>query len=117
MHAQTRSAGAARRKHYLLFYAYVADYLERRPGFRDAHLGYAWEAQRRGLLVLGGVLSDPLDTGLLLFEAESPAAVEAFAKADPYVLNGLVKSWRVREWLTVVGASARSPVHPAASAR
>jgi len=27
----------------------------------------------------------------------------AFAKADPYVKNGLVKSWRVRKWATVIG--------------
>ena len=99
-------------KHYLLFYSYVSDYLQRRSAFRDAHLRYAWEAQKRGLLILGGVLSDPIDTGLLFFEAQSPAAVEEFARADPYVLNGLVESWRIREWLTVVGASAQSPLRP-----
>jgi hypothetical protein len=35
-----------------------------------------------------------------------PAGAEAFAAADPYVTNGLVSSWRVREWTTVVGATA-----------
>jgi len=35
------------------------------------------------------------------------AASCAFAKADPYVQNGLVKSWKVREWTTVVGADAQ----------
>ena len=103
-------------KHYLLFYSYVADYLERRAALRDAHLRHAWEAQRRGILILGGALSDPIDTGLLFFEAESPAVIEDFVRADPYVLDGLVESWRIREWLTVVGASARSPLHPAAPA-
>ena len=29
--------------------------------------------------------------------------VEAFAQADPYVRNGLVREWRVREWNVVVG--------------
>src|SRR5512146_2876270 len=99
-------------KHFLLFYSYVDDYLERRSGFRDAHMRHAWEAQKRGLLILGGAVADPIDTGLLFFEAESPAAVEAFARADPYVLNGLVESWRVREWVTVVGDAARSPLRP-----
>jgi uncharacterized protein len=28
---------------------------------------------------------------------------ERFAADDPYVRNGLVRSWRVREWTTVVG--------------
>ncbi len=103
-------------KHYLLFYSFADGYLERRTAFRDAHLRHAWEAQTRGTLLLAGAVADPVDTGLLLFEADSPAPVEAFARADPYVANGLVASWRVREWLTVVGASAASPLHPAGAA-
>lgn len=99
-------------KHYLLFYSYCGDYLERRSAFRDMHLRHAWEAQKRGLLILGGALSDPIDAGLVFFEAESAKAVEDFARADPYVLNGLVESWRIREWLTVVGVSAQSPLRP-----
>ncbi len=100
-------------KHYLLLYSFVDDYLQRRTAFRDAHLRHAWEAQQRGSLLLAGALTDPADTGVLLFEADSPAVVEAFARIDPYVVNGLVKSWRVREWTTVVGASANSPLRPA----
>jgi uncharacterized protein YciI len=45
-----------------------------------------------------------------LFRGASPAAAEAFAKSDPYVTNGVVKSWRVREWTTVVGADAEVPL-------
>jgi uncharacterized protein YciI len=44
------------------------------------------------------------------FKAPSADVVEAFAKADPYVQNGLVTKWRVREWITVVGADAAAPV-------
>jgi len=40
---------------------------------------------------------------LLVFRASSAAEVEAFAKSDPYVVNGLIKSWRVREWTVVIG--------------
>ena len=100
-------------KHYLLLYSFIQGYLERRPAFRDAHLRHAWHAQRQGSLVLAGALADPTDTGVLLFQADAPAVVEAFARADPYVVNGLVESWRVREWTTVVGALAKTPVHPA----
>ena len=49
---------------------------------------------------------------MLLFRAESPAVVEAFARADPYLAHGLVKSFRVREWTQVVGAEAAAPVRP-----
>ena len=47
---------------------------------------------------------------MLLFAGESPRAAEAFAREDPYVLNGLVTRWHVREWTTVVGELAATPV-------
>jgi uncharacterized protein len=96
--------------HFLLFYDVSADYLERRAEFRSAHLEKAWASSNRGELVLGGALVNPTDQAVLLFKAESVAVVEAFAKSDPYVLNGLVKSWRVREWLTVAGEAASKPI-------
>jgi uncharacterized protein YciI len=98
--------------HYLLLYEYAADYLERRGQFRPAHLKLAWASHDRGELILGGAFQDPSDMGVLFFRAESPAIVEAFAREDPYVLNGVVKNWRVRPWLTVVGDTAFSPVRP-----
>ncbi|MDM8358779.1 YciI-like protein [Pandoraea communis] len=96
--------------HYLLTYDLADDYLERRAQYRNAHLALAWQAADRGELLLAGALESPVDAAVLLFEGESPAAAEAFAKADPYVVNGLVKAWRVRPWKTVVGKTASSPV-------
>ena len=93
--------------HYLLIYDLVDDYLERRAPLRAAHLAQAHEAVARGELVLGGALASPADTAMLLFQGTSPEAAEAFAAADPYVLNGLVARWRVREWTTVVGPNAQ----------
>jgi len=96
--------------HYLLMYDLVPDYLERRGQYRDAHLKLAWAAVERGDLLLAGALAEPTDGAVLLFNGASPAAAEAFAKADPYVLSGLVTRWRVREWITVVGEQASKPV-------
>jgi uncharacterized protein YciI len=87
--------------HYLLFYDLVDDYLERRTPLRERHLALAREAHARGDLVLAGALANPADTAVVLFRSRE--AAEAFAGADPYVENGLVKAWRVREWNTVVG--------------
>ena len=98
-------------KHFLLFYDFVPDYLERRVPLRPAHFKFAREAQARGELVLGGALADPLDSAVLLFVGEDRAVAERFADADPYVRNGLVKAWRVREWMTVVGADALTEVN------
>ncbi|HEY1284280.1 MAG TPA: YciI-like protein [Steroidobacteraceae bacterium] len=99
-------------KHFLLFYDVETDYVARRAQFRDAHLSKAWAAHAKGELVLGGALADPIDGAVLLFRAESTRVPEEFAKADPYVVNGLVTRWRVREWSTVAGAGAVNPVHP-----
>ena len=98
--------------HYLLFYDYAPDYLARRAQFRSAHLTLAWQACERGEVVLGGALEDPVDSAVLLFQCDSPAVVERFVAADPYVKNGLVTRWRIRPWTTVVGASATQPVRP-----
>ncbi len=98
--------------HYLLTYDLAPDYLERRGAFRTEHLQLGWEAQQRGELVLAGALAEPADMAVLLFSGDSPAAAERFARADPYVTNGLVVQWRVRQWTTVIGDAAVNPVRP-----
>lgn len=92
--------------HYLLFYELVDDYMQRRVPLRAAHLALARAAVDRGELILGGALANPPDRAILLFRGDSPAAAEAFARADPYVINGAVARWYVREWTTVVGPDA-----------
>ena len=99
-------------KHFLLFYEVSSDYLERRPQFRTEHLKLAWEAHERGDIVVAGALADPPDGAVLMFRGEGASVAERFAQADPYVLNGLVTRWYVREWTTVVGELAASPVRP-----
>lgn len=98
--------------HFLLFYDYSPDYLERRQQFRSEHLKLAWQWAARGHLVLGGVLDEPADTGVLFFDVPSAETVRAFVEADPYVRNGLAVRWRVRPWRTVVGEAAENPVRP-----
>lgn len=98
--------------HFLLIYELAPDYLARRAEFRDAHLQLAWASQQRGELVLAGALADPADRAVLVFQCDSPEPVRMFAAHDPYVLHGLVRSFRVRQWDTVVGDDATSPVRP-----
>ena len=100
--------------HFLLTYEFVPDYLERRPLHRSEHLRLAWEAHRRGELVLAGALADPVDSAVLFFQGENDRAARAFAETDPYVKAGLVKRWWVRPWATVVGEMAAAPVRPGA---
>jgi uncharacterized protein YciI len=97
-------------KHFLLFYETAPAYLDRRPQFRSAHLRLAWEAAERGELVVAGALADPPDGAVLMFAGEDASAAERFARNDPYVQNGLIARWHVREWTTVVGDIAATPV-------
>jgi uncharacterized protein YciI len=96
--------------HYLLFYDVVPDYATRRAAYRAEHLEHARRAWKRDELLLAGALAAPIDGAVLLFRGPSPAVAEAFARDDPYVRNGLVTGWRVREWTTVVGEGAVSPL-------
>ena len=95
--------------HFALLYDTVDRFVERRAPFRDAHLRLVRDAHGRGLLLMAGPLGDPPDGALLVFRAESAAHVEAFARADPYVTEGLVTAWRVRPWNVVVGAEPAAP--------
>jgi uncharacterized protein len=98
--------------HFLLIYDVGADFIERRAQFRQEHLTLAWKAAEAGDLVLAGALQEPTEQAFLLFQGDSPQAATAFANADPYVRHGLIKRWRVKQWNTVVGSGATSPVRP-----
>jgi uncharacterized protein YciI len=88
--------------HLALIYDYVPDVLEKRGPHREAHLAAAAQARDDVGLIAGGALGDPPHGGLLVFATQDRAAVEAFAAADPYVVNGIVTAWRVEPWNVVV---------------
>jgi hypothetical protein len=98
-------------KHFVLFYDYPADFRERRVPHRAMHLEHAKASVARDELQLGGAFAeDDPPLGMLLFKSETARVAEDFACADPYVINGVVTSWRVREWVTVVGPSALTKI-------
>ena len=98
--------------HFMLIYDVAPGFIQRRAQFRQEHLALAGDAAEAGDLLLAGALEEPTEQAFLLFRGDSPHAATAFAEADPYVRHGLIKRWRVRQWNTVVGSSAASPVRP-----
>ncbi len=92
--------------YYVLLYDYVDDIAERRPQFRDEHLSLIGAYVDRGEVIMAGAWADPMDGAAIVFKTGDRAAVERFVEADPYVRNGLVPAWRIREWTVVVGAAA-----------
>jgi len=95
--------------HFLLFYDVVDDYVDRLGPFRAEHLALVQKAYDRGELVISGALADPTDGAVFVFRGPSAQPAESFVQADPYVRNGLVKTWRVRKWNTVIGDGAKIP--------
>jgi uncharacterized protein YciI len=89
--------------HYLLFYDYVENAVERRAPYREEHIARAREAHERGELVMAGAYAEPVDGAVFVFRADDPSVVDGFVRADPYVANGIVTSWRVRPWTVAIG--------------
>jgi len=100
-------------KYFALFYDVVNDFVSRRAAYREEHLRLARKAHRRRELLLAGALTEPADRALLVFRAAGRAAVEEFARHDPYVTNGLVTRWEIRPWAVVIG-DATSDASPKA---
>ncbi|RLN83644.1 hypothetical protein BBJ28_00020736 [Nothophytophthora sp. Chile5] len=96
------SSPAPDKKFFILRYEYVGDILERRGPFRAEHLARLTAAKEEGHVVMGGALVNPPDAAVIIFSAADKQFVEDFAKGDPYVLNDLVTSSSVREWMVVV---------------
>ncbi len=89
--------------YYILFYKTVDNYVERRSQFREEHLQLANEYYQNGSLIMAGALANPVDEAILVFKGNDRTIVESFIKRDPYVINGLIVKWQVREWTVVIG--------------
>lgn len=90
--------------YYVLFYDYVDDIVERRRAFRAEHLALANEHHERGLLLMAGAWTEPVDGAAFVFFTGDRSVIDDFVARDPYVRNGLVTDWRIREWTVVIGA-------------
>ena len=89
--------------YYMLLYEVCEDFINRRAPFREEHLGIVRASAERGELFMAGALTEPVDGAALVFKAEDRSIPARFAESDPYVKEGLVKSWKVRQWAVVIG--------------
>jgi uncharacterized protein YciI len=93
--------------YFALCYDFVEDFITRRTPYREEHLRLARESRARGELVLAGALTDSPAGALIVFNCADVTPVENFARNDPYVRNGVAKSWKARPWTVVVGNEER----------
>ena len=64
--------------HFILFYDYVENIVERRALFREAHLTHVRDYVERDELVLGGAFASPADGAAIVFKLDSAAQIEEF---------------------------------------
>jgi len=96
--------GAARQlSKYVLFYESAEDVLATAPRHFAAQRARYESFRDTGQLLLIGTFADARRDGAMAIFATREAARE-FAEGDPFVLNGVVRNWDVREWLEVLGA-------------
>jgi uncharacterized protein YciI len=89
--------------YYILFYEVVENYVEARQPYREAHFNHIKPYVDRGDIRLAGALSEPADGAVLVFNVNDKKIIEEFAENDPYVKNGMVTNWYIREWAVVLG--------------
>jgi uncharacterized protein YciI len=83
-------------------YASIEEAYAQAPGEIARHLGRTQAFQAEGRLLMAGAFpgaDQPLETMAIL---TSRQAAEDYAAGDPFVLNGMVTSWQIREWNDVV---------------
>jgi uncharacterized protein len=60
------------------------------------HKAFLDEFVARGEVVGVGPFTDPAGGNMALFRTR--AAAEAFAKADPFLLEGVVREYQIKDW-------------------
>ena len=88
---------------FVLEYAYVAYILEKRGPYRPQHLKLAEDHLKDGSIVFGGPFTPPTGA-MFIFSVDGRESVEAFIAEDPYVTNGLVTTYTIKEWNVLIGS-------------
>jgi uncharacterized protein YciI len=81
---------------YVLFYESADDVLEKAPLHFAAHERHYKRFVDDGTLERVGTWADPREGAMCVFTTR--AAAEEFAANDPFVVNGVVSRWTLREW-------------------
>jgi uncharacterized protein YciI len=68
----------------------------------EAHRAQWGSFRDAGTLTMIGPFADPRDGAMAVFTTRE--AAEQFATTDPFVLNGVVAGWTIREWNEVLTA-------------
>lgn len=81
----------------VLLYQSADDVARKAPPHFPAHLARIHEFHDRGEILLVGTFGDPQAEGsMAVFTTR--AAAQAFVDGDPFVREGVVSGWQIRDW-------------------
>ena len=81
---------------YVIFYETAPGGLEKARIHYPAHRARLGAFHARGSLLMAGPWVNPTDGAIGIFTSRE--AAEEFIRDDPFILNGVVGSWTIREW-------------------
>ena len=82
---------------YVVFYESDGDGIAKAPVHFPAHRARLDVFHARGTLLMVGTFSRPVEEGAMAIFTTREAA-EEFVRDDPFVVNGVVQRWHIREW-------------------
>lgn len=81
----------------VLLYESADDVVTKAADHFAAHLDRIEEFHARGEILMVGTFGDPQAEGsMAVFPTR--ASAEAFVAGDPFVLEGVVRAWQIRDW-------------------
>lgn len=89
--------------YYVVFFETLYDSIEdafsKAPDVIAAHQARSNELHTQGTLLLAGaLLNTPQEKLGGMVVCATREAAEEYARGDPFVLNGMVSTWSIREW-------------------
>ncbi len=84
----------------VMLYEVAADGLPKARIHFEAHRARLDEFHARGVLLMAGAFANPAEGAMGIFTTRE--AAEEFVADDPFVVNGVVSKWSLREWNEVL---------------
>ena len=84
----------------VLFYEVAADGMSRAQANFPAHRARIEVFHARGVLLLVGTWANPAEGAMAVFTTRE--AAQEFVEDDPFVVNGVVGKWTLRDWNEVL---------------
>ena len=87
---------------YVLFYEPADGVVSKAAEHFPAHSARCDSFYERGEMLMVGTFADPQTDGSMTIFTSREAA-EEFLTEDPFIVNGVVRAWRILEWNEVYG--------------